>query len=386
MKKIAIVSCVEDWGGSEELWARSIPYLQQDGYKIVLLKSRINKSHPEFLALAKIGVDLIEMDPPGSFFKKYIKKAIRFSNKIATELKLRNAQPQELRTFKKAILKEAPSLVIIAQGINFDGLKLANECLSLGIPYVIISQKAVDFYWPSPNDRAMMLKVLQQAKRCFFVSQHNLRLTEEQFGKRLSNARVVFNPVKLSGTPLPYPESTAPYKLACVGRLFVLDKGQDILLRILAQKEWRARSVQVSFVGKGPDEAGLKEMAALLELDNVNFLGQLEDIGQIWQDHHALVLPSRSEGLPLSMVEAMSVGRVVIVSNAGGNAELLEEGHTGFIGEANEHSFAEAMERAWQLRDQWELIGKNASKYVNVHVPANPEQDFAELIHEVLST
>ncbi|WP_316749119.1 glycosyltransferase family 4 protein [Pedobacter gandavensis] len=385
MKKIAIVSCVEDWGGSEELWARSIPYLQKYGYQTVLIKSKINRTHPEFLALAEIGVNLIELSPETALLKRMLKKAIRIPFKVATELKLIKTSSSELNAFKKAILKEAPSLVIIAQGINFDGLKLANECLMLGIPYVIISQKAVDFYWPAPNDRPMMLKVLQAAKRCFFVSYHNLRLTEEQFGKRLANASVVFNPVKLAGNPVPYPASTAQYKLACIGRLFILDKGQDILLRILAQEEWRTRPVMVSFIGKGPDEAGLKEMANLLKLDNVEFIGQVDDIGRIWPSHHALVLPSRSEGLPLSMVEAMSVGRPVIITNAGGNTELVEEGFTGFIGEANERSFAMAMETAWQQRDQWELIGENAAKYVKAHVPASPEQDFAILIHDVLS-
>lgn len=386
MKKIAIVSCVEDWGGSEELWARSIPYLHEYGYQTVLLKSRINKAHPEFIALAKMGVRLVELDPATSVLKRIFNKAIRASSKLAAELKLSNTYPQELKVFKKAILKVAPSLVIIAQGINFDGLKLANECLTAGIPYVIISQKAVDFYWPSPNDRAMMLKVLLAAKRCFFVSQHNLRLTEEQFGKRLPNAMVVFNPVKLAGSPLPYPKSAEQYKLACVGRLFILDKGQDMLLRILAQEEWRSRPVLVSFIGKGPDEAGLKEMAALLKLNNVEFLGQVADIGQIWASHHALVLPSRSEGLPLSMVEAMSVGRPVIITDAGGNAEMVEEGITGFIGETNERSFGSAMERAWEGRDQWEFIGENAAKYVRNHVPASPEHDFAKLIQEVLTT
>ncbi|WP_316820146.1 glycosyltransferase family 4 protein [Pedobacter gandavensis] len=385
MKKIAIVSCVADWGGSEELWARSIPYLQQDGYQIALLKSNINKSQPEFLALAKIGVELIELDPGSPTLYKLLKKAKSAFHKVAATLKIKKHQHQELKTFRKAIKKQRPALVIIGQGINFDGLKLANECLSLKIPYVIISQKAVDFYWPSPNDRAMMLNVLQQAKHCFFVSHHNKRLTEEQFGQRLSNSSVVFNPVKLAGAPIPYPSAEGTYKLACVGRLFVLDKGQDILLRILAQEEWRSRPIQVSFIGKGPDEAGLKDMVNLLNITNVTFAGQIEDIGKIWESHHALLLPSRSEGLPLSMVEAMSVGRPVIITHAGGNTELVEEGVTGFIGEANERSFANAMERAWQHREQWKTIGENASKFVKANVPDHPEQVFADLILEILT-
>lgn len=386
MKKIVIVSCVEDWGGSEELWGRSIGHLQMFGHQITVMKSRINRTHPEFIALAKKGVELIEFEPETNLISKAFRKIRKAAAKVAIRFKIIENKEDTSRAFKKTIVKTQASLVIIAQGINFDGLKLAYECLLLNIPYVIISQKAVDFYWPSFNDRGFMLQALQRAKACFFVSHHNLRLTEEQFGKRLTNAKVVFNPVKLSRQPQPYPSSDPVYKIACVGRLFLLDKGQDILLRILSKKVWRDRPVWISFIGKGNDEQGLKEMAALLNVHNIEFKGQIDDIESMWKDYHALILPSRSEGLPLSMVEAMSAGRPVIISNAGGNAELVEEGITGFIGEANEHSFEEAMERAWSRRTEWQAIGIKGAAYISTQVPSSPETDFANMIQQLLIT
>lgn len=386
MQKIVIISTsIDDWGGSEELWGRSIPYLQHAGFKISVMKYAMDKEHPELKKLHERDVNLIEINTRGSVTNRILKTATQFFETIAIKLKLSSYRGEDFSQFIKLLTNESPSLAIISQGINFDGLKLAHQCLLLKIPYVIISQKAVDFYWPHQNDRTMMLETLLNAKKSYFVSHHNLRLTEEQFGKRLPNGQVIFNPVKLSGEIVPYPAANENYKLACIGRLFLLDKGQDILIRILAEQKWRDRPVMVSFIGKGVDEQALKDMAALLNVTNVEFRGQVEDIGNMWIDYHALLLPSRCEGLPLSMVEAMSAGRPVIISDAGGNTELVDEGITGYIGYANEESFGDAMERAWQNRNDWEQIGKNAAKHISSVVPKSPESDFAAAIQKIIN-
>lgn len=384
MGKIAVISfCWDDWGGSEELWARSIPALQQSGHELTVLKDRINFSHPEFAKLTAKGVKLIEIDPALPLSEKIIKQSTAFLRKAAVKFRLSPFEPVSYAALKKHLINEKPDLVIFSQGINFDGLKYAYQCLLLGIPYVIVSQKAVDFYWPQQADRAHMLETLQKARKCYFVSHHNLRLTEEQFGNRLINSQVIFNPVKLSGQLIPFPPVNGIYKIACVARLFLLDKGQDILIRILSQQKWRDRPVLVSFIGTGSDEEGLKAMASFLNVTNIQFAGQIQDIEVLWKDYHALILPSRSEGLPLSMVEAMSAGRPVIVTNAGGNTEIVTEGITGFIGEADVTSFDLAMERAWENRNQWESIGINAAKYISEIIPESPEKEFASLINDI---
>jgi glycosyltransferase involved in cell wall biosynthesis len=386
MGKIVIISfCWDDWGGSEELWARSIPSLLESGHELTVLKDRINYAHPEFIKLADKGVKLTELNPAPSLLKKITAKGVRLIKKIAAKITSADYYLPDYSSFKAILKIEKPTLVVFSQGINFDGLKHAHQCLLLNIPYVIISQKAVDFFWPQQTDRQYMLETLQMARKCYFVSHHNLELTEEQFGKRLQNSQVIFNPVKLSGGLLPFPSAEKGFKLACPARLFILDKGQDILIRILAMQKWKDRQVHVSFIGTGSDEEGLKAMARLLNVTNIEFTGQLQDIETVWLNNHALILPSRSEGLPLSMVEAMSAGRPVIVTNAGGNAELVQEGVTGFIGEANTNSFDQAMERAWTNRDQWESIGINAAKYISKTIPKSPENDFATLINEIIN-
>jgi hypothetical protein len=84
-----------------------------------------------------------------------------------------------------------------------------------------------------------MTKTYLQAKKCFLISHHNQRLTEEQLGIRLSDSEVITNPVKTTRQVIPYPSTESGFRLACVARLFLLDKGQDMLIRILSHEKWK---------------------------------------------------------------------------------------------------------------------------------------------------
>lgn len=378
-KKLAIVTCcIDDWGGSEDLWFKAAIYLKEEGFEIMVLKCTINLYHPKFTELAQRGFLLKELD---TFSKKSISERllIRVWNKLKNndENYLKNNFENHLRQFQ-------PHHVLISQGINFDGLLFANTCMALNLPFSIVSQKAVEFYWPPPHERTAMKEVFQKAVKCFFVSRHNQQLTEEQFGFRFKNAKVVWNPVKVKKQIIPYPSIENGFRLACIGRLFIIDKGQDIVLRIASQQKWKKRPITISLFGTGVDEKGLKEMATLLGVTNVKFKGHVETIEEIWKEHHALLLPSRSEGLPLVILETMAAGRMSIVSNAGGNSEIIKDGETGFIGEATVSSFDSLLEKAWVHRNDWNKMGKNAYEYALQTVPSFPEIDFAKQITELI--
>lgn len=381
-KHIALITAItDDWGGSEELWAKSIPMLR-DKTRLTVYKQKINRSHPEFLKLKDQQVKLIELDPQLSLPKKLTRKAGQIIRRITASPIRSN---HSVHKFYCEIKASKPDLVIVSQGINFDGLIYAYQCYLLRIPYVIIAQKAVEFYWPYYTDRVYMKETLLNAKKCFFVSHHNKQLTEEQFGLRLNNAEVIFNPIKTKTGVLPFPSVENGYRLALVARLFIIDKGQDILLRILDKEKWRNRPISVSLVGSGVDDEGIKDMINLLSINNVNFIGFQGNIETLWKDHHALILPSRSEGLPLSLLEAMSLGRTAIVSNAGGNHEIITDGVNGFIGDPTESDFEKAMERAWEMREKWHEIGEKACAYVKKNLPVSPEKEFANSIHNLLN-
>ncbi len=145
--------------------------------------------------------------------------------------------------------------------------------------------------------------------------------------------------------------------IVCDWRLYLLDKGQDILLRVLAREKWKGRGLHVSFFGRGLNAESLADLAARLRVRNVSFEGQTTDVPGIWKEHHALVLSSRAEGLPLALVEAMMCGRPCVVTKVGGNAEVVEDGITGFLAAPDEDSIDAALEEACARRGELREMG-----------------------------
>lgn len=177
------------------------------------------------------------------------------------------------------------------------------------------------------------------------------------------------------------------FKLACVGRLEPRAKGQDVLFEVLSQEKWRQRPLFVTLFGNGANKENLQKLHKLYCLDNVTFGGFVSNIEDVWAAHHALVLPSRYEGLPLAIVEAMLCGRMCITTDVSGNAELIEDNKEGFIAAAPSPKYLdEAMERAWQQRERWYDIGQAARHKVRQCVSADPVGDFVNELRSVISS
>jgi glycosyltransferase involved in cell wall biosynthesis len=252
--------------------------------------------------------------------------------------------------------------------------------MAAGYSYAVIAQSAVVYWWPSDEHAERQAESYNKASAAYFVSQASLDISRRQFGSALANAKVVRNPFNVAyDAHPPWPaDSGDELALAFVGRLDVVSKGQDVLLQVLGLPHWRERKVRLSLFGDGPHERCLRGIAGQLELSNVDFRGQSNDVEGIWAEHHALVLPSRFEGMPLVVVEAMLCGRPCIVTDVGGNGELVRDGINGFMAKApTVELFDEAMNRAWECRRRLKEMGRTAAKDVRQFVSRDPGEDFA---------
>ena len=274
-------------------------------------------------------------------------------------------------------------LVVVSLGDNWglaDGRAWLEATRFSGHKYVVIAQSAVVYWWPADDDAEKVAECYDNACAAYFVSQANLELSRRQFGSSLRNAKVVRNPFNvLYDVQPPWPGDIANgLALAFVGRLDVVSKGQDVLLEVLGLPHWRERKVRLSLIGAGPHERGLRRIVEQLGLTNVEFAGQQNNIEEVWSKHHALVLPSRFEGMPLVVVEAMLCGRPCVVTDVGGNRELVRDGINGFLAKApTVELLDEAMTRAWHSRAQLQEMGCTAATDVRQWVSADPGKDFA---------
>jgi glycosyltransferase involved in cell wall biosynthesis len=359
------------WGGSEELWSQAALRLRGEGHEVAASVVWWRQLSPRVTVLAERGIGLFFQPPaPASLPVRVWRKMVRRMGGHQSEFKW--------------LRRQKPDLVVISPGGHLNGLEWMKFCRDAGLPFVAIVQCNAENWWPTDEEGREMAKAYRAAKKVFCVSRHNLELLERQIGESLANAEVVWNPYNVPPGQAPaWPMENGVWKLACVARLEPVAKGQDLLFQVLAQPQWRDRPVEVNLYGAGPCEQNLKQLANRWQLSKVHFRGQVADIKTIWQENHLIVLPSRYEGLPLALVEAMWCARPAVVTDVGGNAEVCVDGETGFVAAAPVATlFEETLERAWNRRTDWRHMGLAARTHAEKLIPSDPAGDFCRQLLE----
>lgn len=119
--------------------------------------------------------------------------------------------------------------------------------------------------------------------------------------------------------------------LITIGRL-EHQKGVDMLLAAVPEITSRFPDVQFLIVGDGPDRSVLEQQARRLNVTGrVHFLGRRDDVPALLAASTALVLPSRWEGMPNVVLEAMAAGKPIVASEVEGTAELVSSGINGWL-------------------------------------------------------
>jgi glycosyltransferase involved in cell wall biosynthesis len=365
------------WGGSEDLWAGAALRLAGAGENTVsACLAGWDPEPPEYGQLRAAGIDLFIRTVPGFALRVFNGLTRRAGRRTASHLSV------ILRQLK-------PDLIVVSNGGTLPNPGEMNDILESGVSFVNIAQANRDDYFAEDINLDLIRRYVATANRMFFVSRSNRDLFERQIAERLANDCIVRNPYKVSrgndfSSIARRPD--ASIKFACVGRLHPASKGQDTLLEVLAHERWRNRDWSLSLFGSGPQARLMADLIAMFDLsDKVSLAGSTSDVEGIWREHQALVLPSRYEGLPLSVVEAMLCGRVVVTTHVGGAKELITDGESGFIAEGTHpDALAVAMERAWERRGDWANIGAAARARALHETSSDPCADLATLLEELI--
>lgn len=381
--KIAFISTMSGfaWGGSEYLWADTAEQALIDGNEVFLSIYDWSINHPIILKLQQLGIHIAprprfpkspSLSLTSRIFRKINQKISIFSEPAPT-------------SFYKPVFDFNPDIIYISQGGTYDIVgcpDLLGLLESSSIPYFIVCQFNSDILILDNATRITAQQVFNKAVKVAFVSEHNLKLAERQLATSLPNSVVVQNPVNLADHSLvPFPNDSA-VRFASVARLDTFYKGQDILLEALSYPVWQQRDWQCCFYGSGPDLNYLENLAHHYGIaDRVKFMGHINDVREIWAKNHILVLPSRGEGTPLSLIEAMLCGRPAVVTDVGGNTEWIEESQTGFIAEAaTASSINSTLERAWSVQETWKEMGIKAHYYATNKLGKSPGKQLLNML------
>jgi glycosyltransferase involved in cell wall biosynthesis len=138
------------------------------------------------------------------------------------------------------------------------------------------------------------------------------------------------------------------------------EKGISNLLKAVALIHRELPDLQLEVAGEGPCHADLLREANQLGIyEKVQFLGQVSDPAKVLGCGRVFALPSNSEGVSLTLLEAMAAGVPVVATSVGGTPEVLENDKTGLmVPPQNPEELANAIKQLWhdnELRDRLSL-------------------------------
>ncbi len=342
----------QSWGGSEELWFQVALLARNQGHEVAASVYKWQEPSDKIVQLQKFGVKL------------YFRSRLHYHS-IAGKVKAKILQKTVALSDLKAILRFNPDILIINQGSFVDVETEYYQAFfrELRIPYCNVIHGNTENGLFSSICQKNLMAVYNNSSKIFFVSNRNKEVAERMLCSYFTGAEIITNPIGFDDKNIvPLPTNNV-LQFAIVGLLDIRVKGHSILLDILRRKDWKERNWHLNIYGKGPDENYIKTLCSFYELkDRVTFHGHVKDLRKtIWAQTHVLLMPSSQEGCPIALVEAMLCGRPAVVSDVGGNTELIKEGFNGFVADAaTPYSFGKALERMWEAKDNLERLGTNA--------------------------
>lgn len=172
-----------------------------------------------------------------------------------------------------------------------------------------------------------LVQPLTSAVVCVSESERSLGLSARTCSAE--RTVVIHNAVEVDGVPVASPGGGPPMRIVSVGRI-APPKDFSTLVRAVSRVETGV--VELTLLGDGPERRVLEaEIAELGLADAVTLAGDVPDVPSRLAQAHVFVLSSRSEGFPISVLEAMAAGLPVVAADVGGLREVVEEGVTGYL-------------------------------------------------------
>lgn len=234
----------------------------------------------------------------------------------------------------KIILREKPNVILAFFGIPSGVIAWVMKLL-FNIPY-IVSLRGGDVPGFRPEDfgqyhrlSSPLIKRVWHNGAAIAANSVGLKNLALKFDDKYP-IEVIPNGVNVNDYPV-IKRNWDTVNVLSIGRL-VYQKGFDILLEALRQiqdLDW-----ELTIVGDGPKRAALETLAIKFGINSrVKFPGWIErpDLLRYYQTATLFAYPSRDEGMPNVVLEAMASGLPVVASNIAGNQDLVEENQTGFL-------------------------------------------------------
>ena len=251
-------------------------------------------------------------------------------------------------------------------------------------------------YYAERLRRRMAYRYVSRVSQMVAVSEDLKHFLVRRAGVAAHRIGVVYNGVDTSDPPPLHQLNALRAELrldgydnviGAVGSLYPV-KGHIHLIKALPAILRACPRTLLLLVGRGELERVLKEEVASRNLDaHVRFLGFRSDVPALLSTLDVFVLPSLSEGLSMALLEAMAAGRPVVASRVGGNPELVLDGDSGFLVDAESpESIADRVVQLIRDKGQAVRMGDRGRRYVQEKFTFRAMVDHYQRLYDAAGT
>lgn len=284
-----------------------------------------------------------------------------------------------IRQLYKKINKNRPDIII--SFLTFPNFYSVIIGKLLGIP-VIISERG-NPYLKKGLKGNFIYNIFNYADGAVFQTEG----AKCYFGKSLQKRSCVIpNPVVKKPYRYKYNTSIDNHEIVFVARFENVQKRQDLMIEAFEIILKQYPDAKLKFYGTGEDEDMIKQLVSNKHLNNIFFMGYTNKPEEEIVKSEVFVLTSDYEGIPNSLIEAMSVGMPVISTDCdpGGARMLIENGVNGFIvPKNNPQAIAKKIIEIFSNQELREKLSKEATKITERFTEEKIAKQWLEYIHKV---
>ncbi len=247
--------------------------------------------------------------------------------------------------------------------------------------------------WPEVSHYARIeTHVIRRLKGMVAVSEP-IRRELERRQVPAGRIRVIPNGIPDAYTSRPPKENIAALadrspRLVFVGRLS-REKEVGLLIEAVSRLRSEFPRIGLAVAGDGPHREQLERQVDALALrGSVRFLGYVEDVGQLLAACDCFVLPSRMEGMPIALLEAMSFATPIVATAVGSIPSVVRDGREAILVPASDaQGLLEGLRRVLRDNAVRDWLGKNArERFLQEYTSERMTARYVEFYNAVLGT
>lgn len=333
-------------GGSERVLINLSEYLVSIGYKVTMVTQyKREAEYPLNPSVKRVISDITEEECSKS-------RIVNFGRRFG---KLRNIWKQE-----------KPDVILSFIGKNNMMAILTSRFLHIPVAVSVRGEPSMEYYngWMRFMARHLFKYadgIILQTKQCYEFFPEAVR----------KKAVILHNPVNSSFFRKRY-EGEREKELVSVGRIDE-NKNHEMLIRAFAEIAEVFPEYRLTIYGEGEKRGELIELVRQLGLENrISLPGSIENVADTIYKTGVFILPSNTEGVPNTLIEAMILGLTVVSTDCpcGGPADLIRHGVNGLLTPVGDvQKMKENLQNILNDLQMRDLLGKEAAKTSDIYQP-----------------